>query len=299
MPARRIPHGQCALFPPEQAQAPGPVPDLTGRHWIVISISGGADSQAALDVTVTEADRQGIPRHRLVTVFCDLGPEDEHPGTAELAAEHAAHYGLRHERVFREVPDGHGGKVQQGLADHIEDRGMWPDSKRRFCTSDMKRGPVWKLFTRLADEARAAGVEGRVRILDVQGKRAQESPERRRMAPFTRNERASNLTRREVDTWLPIHHWLKEVFARCAQAGTRVHPVYADLGRVSCIACVLAPTSALIRAAQMYPGIFAAKAEREDRMGHTFRYGLSIRDIIAAAAAAGPPGDSPVQPWTG
>jgi 3'-phosphoadenosine 5'-phosphosulfate sulfotransferase (PAPS reductase)/FAD synthetase len=300
MTARSIPRGQCALFPPEQAQTPGPVPDLTLYLWLVVSISGGADSQAALDVTVTEAGRQGIPRSRIVTVFCDLGEEDEHPGTPELAAEHAAHYGLRHERVFREVPDGQGGKVQQGLADHIEDRGMWPDSKRRFCTSDMKRGPVWKLFTRLAEEARAAGAEGRVRILDVQGKRAQESPERRRMTPFARNDRASNLTRREVDTWLPIHHWLKEqVFERCAQAGTRVHPVYAVLGRVSCIACVLAPKSALVRAAQLYPEIFARKLEREQRMGHKFRVDLSIADIIAAAQAAGPADDSPVQPWMG
>jgi 3'-phosphoadenosine 5'-phosphosulfate sulfotransferase (PAPS reductase)/FAD synthetase len=298
MSAGKVPHGQCALFPAALAQTPGPVPDLTVYHWLVASISGGADSQAALDVTVTEADRQGVPRSRIVTVFCDLGDEDEHPGTPELAAEHAAHYGLRYERVFREVDDGQGGKVQQGLGDHIEERGKWPDGERRFCTSDMKRGPVWKLFTRLADEAREAGVTGRVRILDVQGKRAQESPRRRREAPFARNERASNLTRREVDTWLPVHHWLKEqVFERCAQAGTTVHPVYAYLGRVSCIACVLAPESALVRAAQLYPGIFAKKLEREQRMGHKFRVDLSIADIIAAAEAAGPADSSPAEDW--
>jgi 3'-phosphoadenosine 5'-phosphosulfate sulfotransferase (PAPS reductase)/FAD synthetase len=290
--------GRCALFAAELAQAPGPVPDLNGYHWIVISISGGADSQAALDVTVAEADRQGVLRSRLVTVFADLGSDDEHPGTAELAAEHAAHYGLRHERVFRQVPDGHGGSVQQGLGAHIEQRGKWPDAKRRYCTSDLKRGPIWKLFTRLAAEAREAGVSGRARILDVQGKRAQESPERRKMAPFTPNVRASNLTVREVDTWLPIHHWLKEqVFERCAQAGTRVHPVYQHLGRVSCVACVLAPRSALIRAAQLYPETFARLLEREQRMDHTFRAGLSIAEIIDAARAAGPLDDSPAEDW--
>jgi 3'-phosphoadenosine 5'-phosphosulfate sulfotransferase (PAPS reductase)/FAD synthetase len=299
MTGRKVPQGQCALFPAALAQTPGPVPDLTVYHWIVISISGGADSQAALDVVVTEADRQGVPRARLVTVFADLGKDDEHPGTPELAAEHAAHYGLRHERVFREVPDGHGGKVQQGLGEHIEQRRKWPDRKRRFCTSDMKRGPIWKLFTRLAAEAHEAGVTGRVRILDVQGKRAQESAERRKMAPFTRNERASNLTVREVDTWLPIHHWLKEqVFERCAQAGTRVHPVYAFLGRVSCVACVLAPLSALIRAAQLYPETFARLLERERRMGHKFREDLSIAGIIAAAQAAGPLDGAPAENWT-
>lgn len=299
MTSRKVSEGQCVLFPPELAQAPGPVPDLTVYHWIVISISGGADSQAALDVVVTEAGRQSVPRERLVTVFADLGPDDEHPGTPELAAEHAAHYGLRHERVFRQVPDGRGGTVQQGLGEHIEDRGMWPDAMRRYCTSDMKRGPIWKLFTRLAAEAREAGVTGKVRILDVQGVRAQESPERRKKTPFTRNQRASNLTVRDVDTWLPIHHWLKDqVFERCAQAGTRVHPVYAYLGRVSCVACVLAPRSALIRAAQLYPGRFARLLERERRMGHTFRADLSIADIIAAARAAGPLAGGPAGDWT-
>jgi 3'-phosphoadenosine 5'-phosphosulfate sulfotransferase (PAPS reductase)/FAD synthetase len=297
--ARSVSPRQGTLFPPEHAQTPGRVPDLTGYRWLVASISGGADSQAALDVTVTEADRQCVPRARIVTVFADLGEDDEHPGTPELAAAHAAHYGLRHEKVFRTVSDGQDGAVQQGLAGHIEDRGMWPDGKRRFCTSDMKRGPIWKLYTRLADEARETGTVGRVRILDIQGKRAQESPERRRMVPFSRNERASNQTRREVDTWLPIHHWLKEqVFERCAQAGTRVHPAYAaGLPRVSCIACILAPKAALVRAAQLYPEIFARKLAQEQRMGHKFRVDLSIADIIAAAEAAGPAGTAGVEDW--
>jgi len=301
MTARKVPPGQCALFAPELAQTPGLVPDLGTYDWIVVSISGGVDSQAALDVVVTEAGRQGVPLSRIVTVFADLGKDDEHPGTPELAAEHAAHYGLRHERVFRVVPDGEGGQVQQGLADHIEDRGMWPDSERRFCTSDMKRGPIWKLFTRLAAESREAGAAGRVRILDVQGKRAQESPKRRREAPFTANERASNLTRRQVDTWLPVHHWLKEqAFERAQQAGTRVHPAYAaGLPRVSCIACVLAPKSALVRAAQLYPQVFARKLAQEQRMGHLFRVDLSIADIIAAAEAAGPADCPPVEDWRG
>ena len=70
---------------------------------ILVNIfAGGKDSQAALDETVRAADAAGV-RDRIVTVFCDLGDEDEWPGTRELAAEHAEHYGLRHEVVRREI----------------------------------------------------------------------------------------------------------------------------------------------------------------------------------------------------
>ena len=61
------------------------------------------------------------------------------PGPRELAAEHAAHYGLRHEVVYREIVTEDGDRVQQTLSEHIEERGMWPDSARRYCTSNMKR----------------------------------------------------------------------------------------------------------------------------------------------------------------
>jgi hypothetical protein len=69
-----------------------------------------------------------------VCVFADLGDQDEWPGTAEIAAQHAACYGLRFVTVCRRVDDGHGGKRQQGLLEHIEHRGMWPDARNRYCT---------------------------------------------------------------------------------------------------------------------------------------------------------------------
>ena len=113
---------------------PGPAaPDLAGYDVILVNIFGGKDSQAALDETVRAADAAGV-RDRIVTVFCDLGDEDEWPGTRELAAEHAEHYGLRHEVVRREITTPGGERVQQSLSDHIEQRGKWPDAARRYCT---------------------------------------------------------------------------------------------------------------------------------------------------------------------
>ena len=268
-----------------------PVPNLAGYDVILVNISGGKDSQAALDETVRAADAAGA-RDRIVTVFCDLGDEDEWPGTRELAAEHAAHYGLRHEVVRREITTAGGQRVQQTLSQHIEQRGKWPDAARRYCTSDLKRAPVHRLLTRLAAEKRAAGITGhRVRILNVLGLRAQESARRALMAPFSRDERATNQTVRLVDEWLPIHDWTAgQVWARIAEAGTRTHPVYAaGMPRLSCRFCVLASRSALVLASRLDPAGAERRAGMEDRMGHAFRKGMRMRDIVAEAKTASGP----------
>lgn len=278
--------GQDALFtlPGQDSQAP----DLATYDVILVNISGGKDSQAALDQTVRTAEAAGV-RDRVITVFCDLGDEDEWPGTRELAAEHAAHYGLRHEVVRREITGPDGERVPQSLTEHIEQHGRWPGFGTRFCTSAMKRATVARLMTRLAEEQRAAGAtRRRVRILKVLGLRAQESPRRAQKAPFSRDERATNQTVRLVDEWLPIHSWTTgQVWARITEAGTRSHPVYAaGMPRLSCRFCPLASRSALIRAAQLDPAGAERRAAMEDRMGYPFTDRLPMRAIIAEARAA-------------
>lgn len=85
---------------PNMPQATAP-PDLTAYDIILVSSSAGKDSQAALDVVVELARRAGV-LSRVVVVHADLGGA-EWPGTAELAAEHAAFYNLRFETVARKV----------------------------------------------------------------------------------------------------------------------------------------------------------------------------------------------------
>lgn len=296
MTPRRTPvRGQTALFSAAEVTGQPDAPDLAVYDVILVNISGGKDSQAALDVTVTAAAAAGV-RDRVVVVFADLGAADEWPGTAALAAEHAAHYGARFEVVRREVTDPDGARRPQGLIEHIRERGMWPDAARRYCTSDLKRAPVYRLMTALAREQRGAGVTGRpVCILNVLGLRAQESPRRAAMLPFRRDERASNSVR-EVDEWLPVHALTTpEVWARVSQAGTRPHPVYAaGMPRLSCRFCVLANRGALILAARLDPDGARERAVLEAEVGHRFRADLSMREIIAAAES-GPA--RPAEDW--
>jgi hypothetical protein len=51
----------------------------------------------------------------------------------------------------------------------------------QISTSDFKRGPIRRVITALVAESRAAGLTGRqVRVLNIMGHRAEESPQRRR-----------------------------------------------------------------------------------------------------------------------
>jgi len=122
------------------------VPDLHRYDWVIVNSSAGKDSQASLSKVIKTAKAQNYPLDRIVVAHADLG-EMEWPGTLDLAKEHAAHYGLRFEVERRPQGD---------LLQQVEERGMWPDSKNRFCTSDHKRGQIARLFTKLTKETRDA-----------------------------------------------------------------------------------------------------------------------------------------------
>src|SRR5262249_23468515 len=182
------------------------------------------------------------------------------------------------------------------LLEHITQRGMFPSPAARYCTSDMKRNQVQKLFTRLADASRSRGGFP-VRILNCLGLRAEESPARAKRLPFLTDERASN-SRHTVDCWLPIHDWtVQQVWERIKASGVRHHPAY-DLGmpRLSCCFCIFAPRSALLLAGKHNPQLLAEYVAVERQIGHTFRLELPLAEVQAALAHGEPPG--PVLDWT-
>lgn len=256
--------------------------NLSEYDLIAISVSGGKDSQAMLAHIVGMADAQGV-RDRIVLIHADLG-RVEWGGTRELVESWAETYGLRLEVVARPQGD---------LLTHVEERGMWPSSAARYCTSDHKRGQVAKVYTALVREVGTA--DRAVRILECLGLRAQESPARAKKEPLAPNKRASN-SKREVTTWLPILDWtVEEVWEAIAQAPTAHHPAYdAGMPRLSCVFCVLAPKSALVRAAQLAPALARQYAEVEARIDHRFTQAVSMAEVIAAAEAGE---HAPVEDW--
>jgi 3'-phosphoadenosine 5'-phosphosulfate sulfotransferase (PAPS reductase)/FAD synthetase len=252
---------QLPLYQPAQAE----VPDLASYDWIVVNSSAGKDSQAMLDLVVELARKAGR-LDRVVVVHCDLG-RVEWAGTRELAEEQARHYGLRFEVVSRPQGD---------LLSHIRARGKFPDSARRFCTSDHKRGQVGTLITKLPG----------TRILNCLGMRAGESTRRSKLQPFLVDKRQSN-GRRTVWTWLPIHSWsVDQVWARIRQSGVRHHPAY-DLGmpRLSCCFCIFAPKPALMLAGRHNPELLQEYVKLEADINHRFRKDLSLGEVQRALDA--------------
>jgi len=111
-------------------------PDLVAADLILINTSGGKDSQTMLEEVVRTARRLRIPKQKLVVVHADLGVV-EWPGTRELAQEQTKHYGLRFEVVKYKNAEGE----HHDLLEHILERGMWPDSQSRYCTSNFQAIP--------------------------------------------------------------------------------------------------------------------------------------------------------------
>lgn len=262
-------------------------PEMELYDLILINSSAGKDSQAMLTHLVAKADEQGIPREKLVVIHCDLG-RVEWQGTAELAEEQAKFYGLRFIKVSREQGD---------LLEQVEQRGMWPDSARRFCTSDHKRSQVYRALTALVREVQAKVGKRPVLILNCLGLRADESPNRAKKAPYVVDGDASN-GKRAVHTWLPIHGWTEaQVWETIKASGVRYHHAY-DLGmpRLSCCFCVLASRDALLIAGKHNPELLNEYVRVEQKIGHTFKKSLPILAIKQAVEAGEQP-KGKIQTW--
>jgi 3'-phosphoadenosine 5'-phosphosulfate sulfotransferase (PAPS reductase)/FAD synthetase len=173
------------------------------------------------------------------------------------------------------------------LADALDARGepeaaakarkipVWPSRAARSCTKDFKTGPVYALYTKLANEWRERTGETReCRILNCLGIRGQEGDERCKKPSFKHEDKASS-AKRHIDTFYPIHWWTKDrVWDEIRKSGAPHHWAY-DLGmpRLSCPFCVLAGKSALMTAAKALPERFERYLGAEKTTGSRFAMG--------------------------
>ena len=218
---------------------------------VAVNHSGGKDSQC-----MTILLERIVPREQLLVVHAPLG-EVEWPATIE--------------HIERTIPPDvplvlapvASGKT---LLERIEERGMFPSSAARWCTSDFKRTPIERELRRyLKAHPRFGG-----RIVSAMGMRASESPARSRLVPWRRSDRNSRAGREWYD-WLPIHGLEKaEVFRVIRDAGQSPHWAYAaGMSRLSCSFCILASRADLCQAAELRPRLYRQYVALERRIGHT------------------------------
>ena len=244
---------------PRRRRNPGfevPVPpdcqEMIRRGALVsISTSGGKDSQA---MTILLA--RIVPLDQLVAVHAPLG-EVEWPGTIEhIAATLPRDVPL----ILAPVASG------KSLLQRIEERGRFPSSNARYCTSDHKTSPIQRELRRyLKANPRFGG-----RLVNAMRMRAEESAARARKIPWRRNDRMS-VAGREVFDWLPIFDLsADDVFRVIRNAGQSPHGTYAaGMSRLSCSFCILASRADLRRATELRPGLYARYVDLERRIGHT------------------------------
>ena len=225
--------------------------DLIERGALVaVNSSGGKDSQA---MTILLA--RIVPREQLLIVHAPLG-EVEWGGTVRHI-ENTIPSSVP--LIFAPVASG------KSLLQRVEERGRWPSSSVRWCTSDFKRSPIERELRRYLKAHPHFGG----RLVNAMGLRRDESRDRAKRIPWRRNARMS-VAGREVYDWLPVFDLTSEdVFRVIREAGQSPHWVYSYVSRCSCSFCIFGSRADLRRAAELRPDLYARYVNLERRIGHT------------------------------
>lgn len=248
---------------------------LSDYDLVIINSSGGKDSLCAVYEIHRMAQEQNYPINQIVVSHQDLG-QVEWKGTRDLVKKQADLFGFATYYSKRRDKNGHEGD----LLEYVEQRGKWPSNKQRYCTSDFKRGPGARVVTALTKGL------GECQVLYVFGFRADESPSRSKKEVLKFNKRISTKTR-TVHDFLPIHSWSAEqVWSTIKGNELPYHPAY-DLGmpRLSCCFCIFSPFDALVLAGKANPELLDKYVAVEEKIGHTFRADLALREVKEAIAA--------------
>ena len=234
-----------------------------------ISHSGGKDSQAMYaEVSAS------VPHDQVCVVHAHLGKIEWHGVEDHIRST------IRHElNVVR------AGKT---FFDMVRRRAVqrpevpaFPDGGRRQCTSDLKRGPIFKFIRR---DMKARQVDIGVNCV---GLRAEESSRRRRRTVWSTNHALTTRSRTVYD-WLPVHR-LKtaEVFERIRQAEQEPFWAYrAGNRRLSCVFCIFGCAGDLANGRRHRPELYEEYVALQDETGWTMFPGQSLQERCDQGDAA-------------
>jgi 3'-phosphoadenosine 5'-phosphosulfate sulfotransferase (PAPS reductase)/FAD synthetase len=251
-------------------------PDGSPRALFAVSHSGGKDSQAMLTQV-----RKVIPDDQIVLVHAPLHGV-EWDGIVDQVERYADGLPI----IYAPAQDKQGD--EKWLLERVLERGMWPSTGQRWCTSDFKRGPIRREVRRYADS------KGFDIIVEGLGLRAQESDARGfrpALAPLKAEDGKIKATaprwRRRWYHWHPIK-WMTtdQVFRTIKDAKQEPFWTYAEgMTRASCAFCIMASSSDLAVAARLAPDLYAQYVAVEKVIGHTLdQQGRPLEEVTGTPA---------------
>ncbi|MBZ0283456.1 MAG: phosphoadenosine phosphosulfate reductase family protein [Anaerolineae bacterium] len=260
---------QLSLFSLDESPSDNPIQLLREGASLILSVSGGKDSDAMCHDLLERRQTESWSGD-VVMVHADLGRAEWHNTTAYV------HDLARRKNVpLHIVRWTHGDLIDRIWQRYYADpsRPCWPSNKARYCTSDMKRGPISRWIRNTFPSGK---------VICAIGLRAEESVTRaKRPILSPRSDCTAPNKGRFVFDWLPIHEWVTSDVWGCIQkhCGT-AHPAYAvGNKRLSCACCVLASVNDLFNGAVYNPDTYRELCRIEAVTGYSFRPNFWLSDL--------------------
>lgn len=240
--------------------------DLRQFDKIFISVSGGKDSHAMLFLVRDLADRQRVPREKLLAMYADTGMEWHNAAEHVHALCKAAGVELVTVYPVRPMIE----QINWQIYRHGRTVGF-PRPNCRYCTRKNKAAPMDK-FTR--------NFTGK--LLKVTGERWAESKARSELPEFCSIPRL-NSRERKVFGWRPMLAFSEaDIWAMVRDTGVPRHVCYEmGCGRLGCAGCIFSKDRELRIEMRENPDIFEALDRLEAESGYTMSMtGKRIRDRV-------------------
>jgi 3'-phosphoadenosine 5'-phosphosulfate sulfotransferase (PAPS reductase)/FAD synthetase len=260
---------QLPLFPPDEPSSHDPVRLLRDGTALVLSVSGGKDSDAMCHYLLERRQAEGWPGD-VAMVHADLG-RAEWRSTTDYVRDLAR----RKNVPLHIVRWTHGDLIDRIWQRYYADpsRPCWPSSKVRYCTSDLKRAPISRWIRKTYPTGR---------VVCAMGLRAAESSARaKKPTASVREDCAAPTLNRLILNWLPIHDWTESDVWDCIRRHGNVRHEAYRLGnhRLSCACCVLASVSDLLNGAAHNPETYRELCRIEAVTGYSFRKDFWLSDL--------------------
>ena len=261
---------QLPLFQLGERPNHDPVQLLCDGAALVLSVSGGKDSDAMCHHLLERRQTEGWSGD-VVMIHADLGTRVEWQQTPAYVQNLAHRQGV----PLHVVRWTHGDLIDRIWQRYHKDpsRPCWPSAQMRYCTADLKRGPISREIRHLFPSGN---------VICAMGLRAQESHTRARRPTFALRTDSSAPTKgRFVYDWLPIHDWTETDVWDCIRRHGNIHHEAYSLGnhRLSCALCVLASLNDLINGAVHNPDTYREYCRIEAVTGYSFRKDFWLSDL--------------------